>query len=70
MIRKLERTRRNEAWIPLDRPLRTRAERDEEIRQQGIKDARQAVKGIRHLLEELVESTPSRADRRIGNRRG
>ena len=70
MIRKLEKTRKNEAWTPFRRSIQTKAEREEEIRRQAIRDARQAVKGIRHLLEESVQSTPRRTDGRAGKRRG
>ena len=70
MIRKLEKTRKNEAWTPFRRSIQTKAEREKEIRRQAIKDARQAVKGIRHLLDESVESTPRQTDGRVGKRRG
>ena len=69
-IYKLEKTRKDKAWTPPRRPARTEAERQEEIRRQAVKDARQAAKGIRHLLEEGVESTPGRTDGRVGKRRG
>ena len=70
MIRKLEKARKDEAWTPFRRSIQTKAEREEEIRRQAIKDARQAVKGIRHLLEESVQSTPRQTDGRVGKRRG
>ena len=70
MLRKLERTRKDEAWTPFRRPIQTEAERREEIRRQAIKDAKHAAKGIRRFLEEGVEPALGQTDGRAGKRRG
>ena len=70
MILGSEKTVKSREWVPPRRPAQTEAERKEEIKRQAIKDARHAAKGIRHFLEEGVESTPGRTDGRVGKRRG
>ena len=49
----------SEPMMPLDRSVKTQSKRNEEIRQQAVKDAKKSFRPLREQLREIIRTDSS-----------